>query len=440
MCRFSKLLLFSFFFCKDGSDRLMKRASYSCCNFLCIVLAAAYLKYRLCRLSCLPFVWHPFFIVTHTHTHVIDWWDGPLAVVFFFFFALYLPTCEVSLVTLVMLAIHLALFFHCDTHTHTHTRARARAHTQAHTNNLLCMAEPFAALGSAILVLPEWPGNRKASLRIEPPGSVTWLCWLAAKWAPLQGHTARDERHQCKGTLQKTLMQGHTAKDRKHQCKGTLQKTPMQGHTEKDRKHQCKGILKKTGNTNARAHCKRHQCKGILKKTGNTNARAHCKRHQCKGILKKTGNTNARAYWKRQETPMQGHTAKDKDTNARAHCQQRTEDDRTDNLQPRLIYRHNSQNSMYMQTHTFRHRMCTDKCEGQHNWDCVKATQSLGRVQWVVHGLGSLSSDKRGTISPSKNVSSTHYHWSHNCKCEASGLGINGVQCSSMPQIQHCTD
>ena len=70
MCRFSKLLLFSFFFCKDGSDRLMKRASYSCCNFLCIVLAAAYLKYRLCRLSCLPFVWHPFFHCdTHTHTH-----------------------------------------------------------------------------------------------------------------------------------------------------------------------------------------------------------------------------------------------------------------------------------------------------------------------------------------------------------------------------------
>ena len=69
MCRFSKLLLFSFFFCKDGSDRLMKRASYSCCNFLCIVLAAADLKYRLCRLSCLPFVWHLFFIVTHTHTH-----------------------------------------------------------------------------------------------------------------------------------------------------------------------------------------------------------------------------------------------------------------------------------------------------------------------------------------------------------------------------------
>ena len=68
MCRFSKLLLFSFFFCKDGSDRLMKRASFSCCNFLCVVLAAAYLKYRRCRLSCLPFVWH-FFSLWHTHTH-----------------------------------------------------------------------------------------------------------------------------------------------------------------------------------------------------------------------------------------------------------------------------------------------------------------------------------------------------------------------------------
>ena len=70
MCRFSKLLLFSFFFCKDGSDRLMKRASCSCCNFLCVVLAAAYLKYRRCHLSCLPFFWHFFFHCdTHTHTH-----------------------------------------------------------------------------------------------------------------------------------------------------------------------------------------------------------------------------------------------------------------------------------------------------------------------------------------------------------------------------------
>ena len=94
MCRFSKLLLFSFFFCKDGSDRLMKRASYSCCNFLCILLAAAYLKYRLCRLSCLPFVWHPFFIVTHTHTH---------------------------------------------THIHTNTHVHARTHKRAHACTYACM-------------------------------------------------------------------------------------------------------------------------------------------------------------------------------------------------------------------------------------------------------------------------------------------------------------
>ena len=70
--RKSKLLLFSFFFCKDGSDRLMKWASYSCCNFLCVVLAAAYLKYRWCRLSCLPFVWHFFHCDTHTHRPALD--------------------------------------------------------------------------------------------------------------------------------------------------------------------------------------------------------------------------------------------------------------------------------------------------------------------------------------------------------------------------------
>ena len=102
LCRFSKLLLFSFFFCKDGSDRLMKRASYSCCNFLCIVLAAAYLKYRLCRLSCLPFVWHSFFHCdTHTHTH------------------------------------HTHKHTHIRTHKHkhppTHTRARENMHTHIYT-------------------------------------------------------------------------------------------------------------------------------------------------------------------------------------------------------------------------------------------------------------------------------------------------------------------
>ena len=63
MCRFSKLLLL-FFFCKGDGDRLMKRASYSCCIFLWVVLAATYLKYRRYRLSCLQFVWHFRFIVT----------------------------------------------------------------------------------------------------------------------------------------------------------------------------------------------------------------------------------------------------------------------------------------------------------------------------------------------------------------------------------------
>ena len=46
----------------------MKRASYSCCNFLCVVFAAAYLKSRRCRLSCLPFV-RQFFSLWHTHAH-----------------------------------------------------------------------------------------------------------------------------------------------------------------------------------------------------------------------------------------------------------------------------------------------------------------------------------------------------------------------------------
>ena len=47
--------------------------SYSGCNFLCVVLAAAYLKYRRCRLSCLPFVWHFFLCDTHTHTTISEW-------------------------------------------------------------------------------------------------------------------------------------------------------------------------------------------------------------------------------------------------------------------------------------------------------------------------------------------------------------------------------
>ena len=67
MCRFRKLVLFSFFFCKDDSYRLMKRGSYSGCNF--------FLRCAFCWLlevspvSCMPFVWHFFHSDTHTHTH-----------------------------------------------------------------------------------------------------------------------------------------------------------------------------------------------------------------------------------------------------------------------------------------------------------------------------------------------------------------------------------
>ena len=63
MCRFSKLLLFSFFFCKDGSDRLMKRASYSCCNFLCIVLCCCLLEVSPVSLVVLAIRLAPFFHV-----------------------------------------------------------------------------------------------------------------------------------------------------------------------------------------------------------------------------------------------------------------------------------------------------------------------------------------------------------------------------------------
>ena len=70
MCRFSKLLLFSFFFCKDGSDRLMKRASYSCCNFFLRCAYCCLLEVSPVSLVVLAIRLAIFFIVTHTHTHV----------------------------------------------------------------------------------------------------------------------------------------------------------------------------------------------------------------------------------------------------------------------------------------------------------------------------------------------------------------------------------
>ena len=52
-------------------------------------------------------------------TAVIDWWDGSPAFFSFFCFMSYLACSQISLalVASLVLAIHLAFFFHCDTHT-----------------------------------------------------------------------------------------------------------------------------------------------------------------------------------------------------------------------------------------------------------------------------------------------------------------------------------
>ena len=68
----------------------MKRASSSCCIFVCVGLAAAFLKYCRYRLPCLPFVWH-FFSLWHTHTNT-------------------------------------------HTHAHIHTYTQMRVHTHTHTH------------------------------------------------------------------------------------------------------------------------------------------------------------------------------------------------------------------------------------------------------------------------------------------------------------------
>ena len=103
------------------SDRLIKRASSSCCNFLCVVLAAAYLKYRRCRLSCLPFVWH-YFSLWHTHTHT-----------------------------------------HTVTHTHTHTHTHTVTHTLWPTHSDLCMLDGLFFISSYFvsvhLGMPQWDAS-----------------------------------------------------------------------------------------------------------------------------------------------------------------------------------------------------------------------------------------------------------------------------------------
>ena len=122
-----------FFFCKDGCYRLMKRASYSCCIFLCVVLAVTCSKYRRYLLLCLPFVWHFLFNVTHTHTSlffysvrlaVIDWWNGALCSCSIFL-------CNVLAATWSVAGI--ACRACCSSSTffslwHTHTRVRTHTH------------------------------------------------------------------------------------------------------------------------------------------------------------------------------------------------------------------------------------------------------------------------------------------------------------------------
>ena len=84
-----------FLFCNVGSDRLMKRSSLFL-QYFSLQRACCYLKYCRYRLSCLLFIRHFLFIVTHSHTRVRA------------------------------------------AHTHTHTHARAHTHTHTHT---LCMLD-----------------------------------------------------------------------------------------------------------------------------------------------------------------------------------------------------------------------------------------------------------------------------------------------------------
>ena len=134
----------------------MKLASYSCCIFLCIVLAVTCSKYRRYHLLCLPFVWHFLFNVTHTHTHTLLFFlfcnvgsDRLMKRSSFFsqYFSLqraccYLKYCRYRLSCLLFIRHFLFIVTHSHTrvrerartHTHTHARACARTHTHTHTH------------------------------------------------------------------------------------------------------------------------------------------------------------------------------------------------------------------------------------------------------------------------------------------------------------------
>ena len=158
MCRFSKLLLFSFFFCKDGSDRLMKRPFSLVVIFfaLCLLLltwSIAGVACRACHSSCT-------FFLCDTHTRArarvrgdyLPWPAKRDRCLFClnltgcggdcdswcqqYHGAMWFTThgvsntmvlcgsrqpcacCYLLGVYLVSLAIRLALSFHCDRHTH----------------------------------------------------------------------------------------------------------------------------------------------------------------------------------------------------------------------------------------------------------------------------------------------------------------------------------
>ena len=93
---------FSFFlFCNVGSDRLMKRSSLFL-QYFSLQRACCYLKYCRYRLSCLLFIRHFLFIVTHSHTRV-------------------------------RARTHTHTHTHARAHTHTHTHAHTHTHTHTHT-------------------------------------------------------------------------------------------------------------------------------------------------------------------------------------------------------------------------------------------------------------------------------------------------------------------
>ena len=155
MCRISNC--FFFVFCKDGNDWLMKQAFYSCI-FVCVVLAAAYLRYRRYRLSCLPFIWH-FFSLWHTHTRTHTCTHTHKSE------ALWarIPEIQVRIPSRAMGTFSLipsALSFVFLWHTHARTHAHARAHTHTHTHNPLQLDIHCTSIALLRGLLSEWEKKR----------------------------------------------------------------------------------------------------------------------------------------------------------------------------------------------------------------------------------------------------------------------------------------